>query len=274
MTAPALVRASFLGRTALVTAAFGAKLARVEAAVREAYTTAMLDLPAGSPKPTFAEWHNIRGVGGYREGAGYHGKGRAVDLNYSRNGYLVCRTVTARGVVYGGEAAGADLRDRNGRRVDVRRPFADACDRACIALDGKPADLSARKPGESTGAVWDRWARTSRAVVAYLAPYYPATDDLDVGEADHLPGVDPASIPAQVAADYWALRVPMVVGAPAVAPRTTRNPARGLIDIPRAVFAAFDVVGMRVGLCDFGAASSSDAMHFDDAARIPSGAVA
>ena len=56
MTAPVLVRADFLGRTALVTAAFGAKLARVAEAVRAAYTTAMLDLPAGSPKPTFAEW--------------------------------------------------------------------------------------------------------------------------------------------------------------------------------------------------------------------------
>ena len=274
MTAPVLVRADFLGRTALVTAAFGAKLARVAEAVRAAYTTAMLDLPAGSPKPTFAEWHNIRGVGGYREGAGYHGKGRAVDLNYSRNGYLVCRTVTARGVVYGGEAAGARLVDRHGKRVDVRRPFADACDRACIALDGKPADLSARKPGESTGAVWDRWDRTSRAVIAYLAPYYPAADDLDVGEADHLPGVDPASIPPQVAADYQALRVPMVVGAPAINPRTTRNPAKGLMDIPRAVFVACDVVGLRLGLCDFGAGSSTDVMHLDDAPRIPSGAVA
>ena len=76
------------------------------------------------------------------------------------------------------------------------------------------------------------------------------------------------------AADYQALRVPMVVGAPAINPRTTRNPAKGLLDIPRAVFVACDVVGLRLGLCDFGAGSSTDVMHLDDAPRIPSGAVA
>jgi hypothetical protein len=186
-----------------------------------------------------------------------------VDIDYRRQGYVVTRTRTARGVVYGGEAASAGFRG-------VREAFADACDRACVALDGEPADLSARKAGESTGAVWDRWDRTSRAVAAYLAPYYPAVDDLVVGDADAREGVE---IPPQVAADYQALRVPLVVGQPHPAPRLTRNPARGLIAWTRPVFVALaDVGGLRMGLCDFGARESGDAHHLDTASRIASGA--
>ena len=151
--------------------------------------------------------------------------------------------------------------------------FADACDRACMALDGAPADLAPRKAGESTGSVWDRWHRVSEAVRAYLAPYYPAVDTLDVGEADHLDWIDPATIPLQVAADYQALRVPLVIGQPLPHPRTTRNPARGLIDLPRhTVVALADVGGLRIGGCDMGR-ESGDWMHVDTASRIPSGAL-
>ena len=211
----------------------------------------------------FKTWHGIRGVGGYRKAAGWHGHGLAVDLNYSRNGYLVTRTRLPNGrTVYGGEEAGAGL-------VGVREAFAAACDRACVALDGQPADLSARKHGEDGGAAWDRFDRVSRAVAAYLAPHYQTADALDVGEADARPGAD---VPPQVAADYAALRVPLVVGFPERHPRTTRNPAVGLIDIPRAVFVALDRAGLRLGLIDFGARASGDAMHADTASRIASGA--
>ncbi len=263
MAEPALVSARFLGCSVSkgCTREFAATLARVEASLLAQWTA----LP--SPKPTFAQWHGIRGVGGYRKGQGWHGKGRAVDLNYYRNGYLAVRTRLPNGrVVYGGEATALNMRA-------ARKAFCDACDRACMALDGAPADLSARKKGEAGGAVWDRFDRVSRAVIAYLAPYYPAEDDLDVGEADHLPDVDPASIPKQVATDYQALRVPLVVGVVSLDPRTTRNPAKGLLDIPRHTFVALDAAGLRMGLCDLGAASSGDCMHLDDASRIASGAV-
>jgi hypothetical protein len=259
----ALVTVRFLDHRVRVVPRFGAKLARVEAALDVEYRRAMIAMPGGVPQPTFAEWHGVRGVGGWRESAGYHGLGRAIDLNYYRNGYLAVRTVLPGGrVVYGGEATKLPMKA-------ARKAFADACDRACMALDGAPADLSARKAGESTGAAWDRFDRASRAVIAYLAPYYPAEDDLDVGEADELPGV---TIPAQVAADYQALRVPLVVGSPSLNPRTTRNPAKGLLDIPRHTLVAMDAAGLRIGLCDFGAASSGDGQHIDDASRIASGA--
>jgi hypothetical protein len=257
-----LVSVRFLGASTRVAPRLAEVLARVEAALHAEYTRAMVALPGGAPTQTFAEWHGVRGVGGYRKAAGWHGKGLAVDLNYSTNGYSATRHTSARGVVYGGEAAGASIRG-------AREAFADACDRACMALDGAPADLAPRKAGESTGSVWDRWHRVSEAVRYYLAADYLVVDAFDVGEADAIPGV---VVPPQIAADYQALRVPLVVGQPMPNPRTTRNPARGLIDLPRHVVVAMaDVGGLRVGGCDMGR-ESGDWMHFDTAPRIASGA--
>jgi len=258
-----LVSVRFLGCSTRVAPRLAEVLAKVEASLHAEYTRAMLALPGGAPAPSFAQWHGVRGVGGYRPHGGHHSQGIAVDLNYQTNGYAVCRSTVGAHVIHGGEAAGAGL-------AGVRRAFADACDRACMAYDGQPADLSARKRGESTGSAWDRWHRVSEAVRAYFAPYYLAADALDVGEADAIPGV---AVPPQVAADYQALRVPLVVGAPSMRPRTTRNPARCLMDLPRAVVVALcDVGGCRWGGVDFGTAESGDLMHFDLAARIPSGA--
>jgi len=253
-----LVTVRFLGRSARVDPRLAATLAKVEDALRLEYARTM----GAMTSPTFAEWHGVASVGGYRKAAGWHGKGLAFDVDYQRQGYVVTRTHTARGVVYGGEAAASGF-------IGVREAFAAACDRACIALDGAPADLSARKPGESTGAVWDRWDRTSRAVAAYLAPYYQTTDDLDAGDADVREGAD---IPPQVAADYASLRVPLVVGTPQPHPRLTRNPARGLIAWKRPVLVALGDAGFRIGLCDMGR-ESGDAHHVDTASRIASGAV-
>ena len=257
-----LVSVRFLGCSTRVAPRLAAVLAKVEASLHTEWQRAMLALPGGAPVQTFAEWHSVTSCGGYRKAAGWHGKGLAVDIQYRAQGYVCTRTHTARGVVYGGEAAGAGFRG-------VREAFAAACDRACVAFDGAPADLSARKPGESTGAVWDRWDRTSRAVAAYLAPYYQTTDDLDADDADVREGID---IPPQVAADYAALRVPLVVGTPRPSPRLTRNPARGLIAWTRPVFVALGHAGLRLGLCDFGARESGDAHHLDTASRVASGA--
>ena len=257
-----LVSVRFLGCSTRVAPRLAAVLAKVEASLHTEWQRAMLALPGGAPVQTFAEWHDVRSCGGYRKGGGWHARGLAVDIDYRRQGYVVTRTRTARSVVYGGEAAGAGFKR-------VREAFADACDRACVALDGEPADLSARKAGESTGAVWDRWDRTSRAVAAYLAPYYQTEDDLDAGDADAREGVE---IPPQVAADYQALRVPLVVGQPLPSPRLTRNPARGLIAWRRPVLVALGEAAFRIGLCDMGR-ESGDAHHVDLASRSASGAL-
>lgn len=253
----------FLGRTCTVDQSFKLILGKVEDELRHVYSTEMAALPVGTPQPTWDQWHGVRGVGGYRPKGGWHAKGKAIDLNYARNGYSATLTQTSRGPVYGGEAAGGDFRG-------VRRAFIEAVSRAC-AQAGVPCDLSARGPGEATGAVWDRWHLASEAVRAYLAPWYPSVDDYDAGEDDILPGVTLASIPVQVRVDYWALRVPLVVGAPSLHPRLTRNPAKGLMDLQRAVVVALcDVGGLRWGACDFGAGGSEngDIQHFDMGHRV------
>jgi hypothetical protein len=250
-----LVSVRFLGCSTRVDRGFAATLAKVETALAAQHA-------AEAPGMKFSAWHGIRGVGGYRAHGGMHSKGRAVDLNYSRNGYAVCRTVTPRGTVFGGEAVAASL-------TGTRAAFIAACARACL-LARVPCDLSARKFGESTGSVWDRWHVVSDAVASHFAPYYQTTDDYDAGDADVRDGV---IVPDQVAADYAAVRLPLVVGTPTQSPLLTRNPAKGIMDIPRAVAVAMcDVGGLRWGACDFGAASSGDIMHFDNASRIPSGA--
>jgi len=257
-----LLRVTFLGKAVRVAPKLAEILAKVDRHLGVAYTRAMLAQPGGVAIPTFEGWCGVTSVGGYRVDAGWHGKGLAIDINYARNGYSACRTVSPLGrIVYGGEAAGAGLRG-------VREAFCDACDRACHYVDGQDADLSARKKGETDGDVWDRWHWVSEAVVAYFAPYYPVRDDYDAGDDDTL-GVP---IPPQVAADYRALRVVLVVGQPLPHPRLTRNPAKGLINITRPVFVALGAEGLRMGLCDLSARESGDAMHFDCGARIVSGA--
>ena len=215
-------------------------------------------------------------MGGYRERAGFHGKGLAVDLDYTSNPYVATRS----GARLGGEAAGATL--------GVRKAAVEACDRAC----GGPgrADLSGRRAGESTGAVWDRFEAVSAALRAYFGPYFRADAKLierhpvprfataapeafAALERELLPGVALAQVPLQVLRDYEAVRIPTVVGAPSASPGVTRNPARGLMNLRRSVVVALcDVGGLRWGMSDFGAAESGDGMHFDTARRIASGA--
>lgn len=223
-------------------------LGRVEDALRDEYARGQLAAPDGL---TWGPWHGVRSIGGYRERGGHHSEGIAIDIDYARNGYCPTRT----GSTLGGEAAGAKL-------PGVRVAFLAACDRACLAAYGRPADLSARGKGEATGAVWDRWKRVSDAIVAYLSPWYVS----DAAPAGPLVGRVP---PPQIALDYAALRTPLVIGTPTLAPRIARNPARGLMSLRRPVVMALcDVGGMRWGACDFGRLESGDLMHFDLARRI------
>ena len=223
-------------------------LGRVEDALRDEYARAQLAAPDGL---TWGPWHGVTAIGGYRERGGHHSEGIAIDLDYARNGYCPTRT----GSTLGGEAAGAKL-------PGARAAFMAAADRACLATYGRPADLSARGKGESTGAVWDRWKRVSNAVMAYLLPWYVS----DAGQPGPLAG---RVVPPQIAADYVALRTPLVIGAPSLAPKIARNPARGLRSLRRPVVVArCDVGGMRWGAGDFGRLESGDIMHFDLARRI------
>lgn len=262
-----LIRAVVFGRTTSVDRPFASILQRAEAVLREQYTDAMLSLPTGTPQPTFAEWHGVRHVGGYREGRSWHGKGRAADLNYTTNPYVATRN----GKSLGGEAAAVGLK--------LRRPAVEVYDRACMARWGRPADVTGRKAGESTGEAWDRFEAVSVALQAYFAPYFhreqalierrpiprfaTATADAFLPLAEHGELAAPLNVvPVQVLRDFEAVRLPMVVGAPSLAPAVTRNPARGLMDLPRhTVVAVCDLGGqlLRWGMIDFGDGRADDA---------------
>jgi len=243
----------------------------VSPAMRDALAKAEASIVRDYPDRWDAIFKRVGTVGGYRPSAGKHSLGIAVDLDYLANPYVATR----KGAVFGGERAGAAL-------SGVREDAVAASDRACVALDGKPADLEWRRPGESTADVWTRLDRVSRAWVAYFAPLFDphaptiarsprhdyrtadaATLRAEMG-SDLLPGADLTTADAlQRLRDYESVRVPTVVGAPVAFPRVTRNPARGFLTIPQEVAVALsDVAGMRWGACDFGS-ESADVMHFD-----------
>ena len=264
-----LVTVRFLGCSTRVVPRMAKLLAAAERHLVEEHA-------ATAPGVPFALWHNVHTVGGYRRAAGYHGRGVAIDVDYTPNPYIATRT---RGS-YGGEAAGAAL--------GVRGWAVEACDRAC----GGPgrADLSARRrleggAVESTASVFDRFEAVNAALRAYFAPYFRTdgakilrrpmkgwataqhADLLAAMAAELLPGV--TDVPHQVLLDFEAVRIPMVIGAPDARPAETRNPARGIMNLRRPVVLALcDVAGLRWGASDFGRGSSGDMMHFDTASRI------
>ncbi|MFE3909524.1 peptidoglycan-binding protein [Streptomyces sp. NPDC059130] len=79
----------------------------------------------------------------------------------------------------------------------------------------------------------------------------------------------------QILRDYEVARIPLQFGPVALAPTSTRNPANGFLDLRHELVLALasdpPLPTMRWGVCDFGSAESGDVMHFDLAARLPSG---
>jgi hypothetical protein len=234
-------------------------LGKVEADLRTTYA-------AVNPGVPFKVWCGDNGIGGWRLHGGKHTDGVAIDLAYDENPYVVTRN----GTKFGGEYKGRSLKT-------MRAAFAAACDR----MVGGYADISGRKPDESTGSVWDRFNAVSNAWKAYFRPYFK-TDAIKIERkpvknyltapieafsavaSELLPGVTFRDVPIQVLRDYETVRVPTVFGDPAEYPSKTRNPARGFMTIPRHVAIALCVIGrMRWGICDFGDEENGDVMHFD-----------
>lgn len=216
----------------------------------------------------------------YRHGAGFHGSGSALDINTSLCPYIVTRS----GGVAGGEAAGASLKQQRQAALDVY-------DRAVSSAAGAEAqaDVGIRRAGEATGDVYDRFGQVSDALKSYLGKAFkadlrsinrpPVTDVENAADDDVLaaiPETERLDKDAAVAVlgdealyfrilrDYELVRVPFVIGNPSASPASTRNPARGFVNIRREVVVSLcDVGKLRWGVCDFGAAQSGDVMHFD-----------
>jgi hypothetical protein len=199
----------------------------------------------------------LKSVGGYRTNAHQHTLGLAIDINSATNGFFIS-TVGGRP---GGETPPAP---------GVARKCLDALER--IRKTGKKCDVSVRsvvdKVRETDESCWDRWNETSLAIVEYLRPLNaaglpnelkkPMIDDFFKATAN----TSDESI-QQLIEDFHALRTPLLFGQPATNPEKTRNPARGIMDIPKEVVVALMKAGFtRWGAVDFGS-QSGDLMHFD-----------
>lgn len=276
-----LVSATFLGVSVSkgCTASFKRDLQKAEAVLVQEYEEARR---TGKTSETFAAWHNVRSIGGYRARAGMHGKGEAIDINYSRNPYVATRRGRN---TFGGEAAGDDLKG-------VRRAAVEVYDRACGG-EGR-ADVDWHRSGETVEQRYDRFELVSVAVRSYFDPYFNTVDtdgtplvtirrrpvkgyataprEAFAGMVGRELRVPLEAVPLQVLRDFEAVRVPMVFGMPEERPEETRNPALiGLMDLRRPVVVALvKAAGLRWGMDGFGSASG-DGMHFDTASRPYSG---
>jgi hypothetical protein len=200
----------------------------------------------------------LKSLGGWRAAASRHTLGQAIDINYDTNGFFICTV----GRQIGGEKAAL---------TEVTNPCFAALKRIELKT-GKKCDVSARKVEdrvpETYESCWERWNETSSAIVEYLRPLQAAglpneltpvmTDNFFKSNVD----INDDSI-QQLIRDFHALRAPLVFGTPVKNPPKTRNPAKGIMDIPKDVVVGLMNAGFkRWGAVDFGT-QSGDLMHFD-----------
>lgn len=141
------------------------RLQAAEDAVRAAFEALdperRIDPSTGRAGASFSQWVAVAGPHVcWRPSAGHHSAGAAIDINPATNPYIVTRNAG----VPGGEAGGEHL-------VDMRLRFLAACDRAVRFVNGPlaEADLSRRRPNESTQSVWTRFKAVSDALVVYCS---------------------------------------------------------------------------------------------------------
>jgi hypothetical protein len=299
----ALVDCTFLGSACDrgVNPVMADRLAKAEAAVRGIYDALpdedRIDPATGLGSATFRQWCAIKeSHHSWRPGASHHSAGAAIDVNYTTNPYIATRT----NGTYGGEAAGAGLNgvreaavavyDRavdftygNGLIADVAARRQDEStqsvwDRFSTASGALASYLSVAFHTDRTTVNRAPIPDVEYADTSAL-DQIPPTELRAQGEAlelitdlvasdffleTHPTGIDPVELYYRILRDYELVRVPMVIGAPSYSPATTRNPARGFLDIRPEIAVALCDVGMRWGASDFDAGrSNGDLQHFD-----------
>ena len=166
---------SFLGNTVEggLNATLRDRLVAVEAHLKGIYDALGPDHPDrvhyGGGAKSLRDWSGITSVRSWRpdskglNATSKHASGSAVDVNYGLQPYIATRSTVGDKTVYGGEAAGAHLQAQ-------RKAATDVYDRA-VAFEygaGKTADVSSRKPGETTAAAYTRFSTVDRALSSYL----------------------------------------------------------------------------------------------------------
>lgn len=289
-----LAQACGSGNTHGVNPEMQERLHAAEAAVRAAFDALApeerIDPATGRANAAFSEWCAITGPHlCWQPNASHHSAGAAIDINPAANPYIVTRN----GLTPGGEPGGEGL-------VDMRNRALSAYDRAMqfttspVAL----ADLSARRPNETTQSAWTRFKAVSDALQRYLSFAVDAqppdvlrvalenADDLSddellatIPEGERLPldaalarlepcSQSPRAQYLRILRDYEHARIPLVIGSPSPTPARTRNPARGFLQLRCEIVTALCDQGLRWGACDFdvhpdGSSENGAMMHFD-----------
>jgi hypothetical protein len=127
----------------------------------------------GEPAIDIAAWCGVRSVGGIRADAGPHTAGVAIDINYDTQPYIVTCSVKP-GAAFddldkwrlGGEKA---ARAMVAMRVDACTVYERALKFRGIAPPEPGDHLHARRIGESTGSVYDRFRVVSDALQFYFS---------------------------------------------------------------------------------------------------------
>jgi hypothetical protein len=174
-----LIATQFLGQWCGTAPAHGVnpemreRLLAAESALQATYKSLRpnerVDPSTGKGNASFARWSAVMGPHVcWRPQAGHHSAGSAIDINGPTNPYIVTRN----GSVPGGEEGAEHL-------VDMRNRTLAAYDRAMQFMTPPvaAADVSPRRPGESTHSVWTRFKAASDALVGYLSfaiKYQPA----------------------------------------------------------------------------------------------------
>ena len=141
------------------------RLAAAEHAIRSSFDALpperRIDPFTGEANASFQQWTGVRSpIVAWISRAAQHSAGAAIDIEPAANPYIVTRY----NGVPGGEPGGEHLRDMRNRALA-------AYDRAMRFVRGEnaAADVSPRKPGESTESVWLRFEATSDALMRYFS---------------------------------------------------------------------------------------------------------
>ena len=257
---------------------------------------------------SFQGYTGIQTIRGWRESSTHHGTGRAVDVNYDDQPYIVTRTTRGTRTRHGGESGSPVA------RVPVAQVYDRAVDFTRRSADERAtADVGNRREEESATDAYRRFRRTSDALRDYLSLAFhtehgtvsrpPIADPEGATDAELLeaiptserrdeadaiaaitayladpvwvaahPGTPPAprDLYLRMLRDHEIVRRPMERGEPSLSPGDTRNPARGFLHMPEHfVVAMMEVGNLRWGACELSDRANGDIHHFDLGTRGP-----
>jgi hypothetical protein len=295
----------FLGRTISgVSDRLAANLADVNAEIQAQFDALTpeerVDPITSAVVNTVSAWVGFKSAGAFRPNAGFHTTGDAVDINVESQPYIATRS----GSVLGGENTSLDLSEQRRKAVeacDRACQFALGDSAAADLANRHPGETTGsvyerfaavsnavslylsfgiNTAPTRVNRIWVSDADTLNVLAltalmgGELQPQEDALANIreflgsDGYKTSHAEQPDPNDVYRNLLVDYELVRAPMVFGSPSLLPASTRNPARGFLNIRRELVVSLcDTGKLRWGASDFGVAGghseNGDVMHFD-----------